>query len=116
MAAKMESEDAGAPQEFFTTTDGLAQKQDEEDACEVRMNGRCYDDLDEAVHALNLGRQAGKPAAPKSAGRQHAWTKKKVVISLRGRSRHPGNHFIRPDRDLKSLLITTHGSGIPPPS
>lgn len=84
---------------------------EEDDKCEVRMNGVCYDDLDEAVHALNTGRQARKPTSPKSRSPRHNWTRKKVVVSLRGRSRHSGNFFFRPDRDLKSLLITTHGLG-----
>lgn len=97
----------------YTAVDEEVLKEENEDPCEVRMNGVCYDDLEEALFALARGRQAGTPKAPKSKLARHNWTKKKIVISLKGGRKQsaPNGYVVRPERDLKRLIITTHGYG-----
>jgi hypothetical protein len=84
-----------------------------EQECDVRMNGECFDDLEEALHAVNIGRQAPKPKTPAevAAGGGRTWSRKKIVLELKSGVTHKGSFVLRPDRDLKSILITSVGLG-----
>jgi hypothetical protein len=91
------------------------EKEEKEEKCDVRMNGVCFADLEEATHALAHGQQADKPKKPQGSSAKFHWSPKKVVIELKSGTIHRGNFLLQADRDLKSLIITTSDSGAPPP-